>query len=217
MSGGRLRAALAEYLAVRRSLGFKLARDGLLLEQFVGFCEQAGASRVTSELALAWVSAPAKASPGWLAMRLTIVRGFASWLQASDPATEVPPLGWLPPRRRTTPYLYSADDVAALVAAARRMRWPLPAATYETFIALLAVTGMRVGEAIRLNRSDLSPGEGLALHPVNIGTIQPGRDSDSPRFFATGIQGAMRLCDERNRREPRRQRDRATERSDGAV
>ena len=94
-------------------------------------------------------------------MRLTVVRGFARWLQASDPATEVPPLGWLPPRRRTTPYLYSADDVAALLAAARRVRWPLPAASYETLIALLAVTGMRIGEAIRLDRSDLSPGEGL--------------------------------------------------------
>jgi len=161
VSGRPLAAALAEYLAVRRSLGFKLARDGLLLEQFVSFCEQAGACRVTSELALAWVSAPAKASPGWLAMRLTIVRGFARWLQASDPATEVPPLGWLPPRRRTAPYLYSAGDVAALMAAARRVRWPLSAATYETLIALLAVTGMRIGEAIRLDRSDLSPGEGL--------------------------------------------------------
>jgi len=146
MSGRPLRAALAEYLAVRRSVGFKLARDGLLLEQFAGFCEQAGASRVTSELALAWVSAPAKASPGWLAMRLTIVRGFARWLQASDPATEVPPLGWLPPRRRTTPYLYSAADVAALLAAARRVRWPLSAAAYETLISLLAVTGMRIGD-----------------------------------------------------------------------
>ena len=161
MSGRPLAATLAEYLAVRRRLGFKLARDGLLLDQFVSFCERAGASRVTSELALAWVSAPATASPGWLAMRLTVVRGFARWLQASDPATEVPPLGWLPPRRRTAPYLYSADDVAALLAAARRVRWPLSAASYETLIALLAVTGMRVGEAIRLDRSDLSPGEGL--------------------------------------------------------
>jgi integrase len=161
MSRGRLQAALTQYLAVRRSLGFTLARDGLLLEQFAGFCEQAGVSRVTNEVALAWVSAPAKASPGWLAMRLTIVRGFATWLQASDPATEVPPLGWLPPRRRATPYLYSADEVAALLAAARRVRWPLSAATYETLIALLAVTGMRIGEAIRLDRSDLSPGEGL--------------------------------------------------------
>jgi integrase/recombinase XerD len=161
MSGRTLRAALAEYLVVRRSVGFKLARDGLLLEQFVGFCERAGASRVTSELALAWVTAPPEASPGWLTMRLTVVRGFARWLQASDPATEVPPLGWLPPRRRTTPYLYSADDIAALLAQARRVRWPLSAASYETLIALLAVTGMRVGEAIRLDRPDLSPGEGL--------------------------------------------------------
>ena len=142
MSGQPLAAALAEYLAVRRSLGFKLARDGLLLEQFVSFCERAGASRVTSALALAWVSPPANASPGWLAMRLTVVRGFARWLQAGDPATEVPPLGWLPPRRRTTPYLYSAEDIAALLAAARRVRWPLSAASYETLIALLAVTGM---------------------------------------------------------------------------
>lgn len=60
-----------------------------------------------------------------------------------------------------TPYLYSADDIAALLAAARRVRWPLSAASYETLIALLAVTGMRVGEAIRLDRSDLSPGMGL--------------------------------------------------------
>jgi integrase len=161
MSGWTLQTALAEYLAVRRSLGFKLVRDGLLLEQFVSFCERAGASRVTSELALAWVSAPAKASPGWLAIRLTVVRGFASWLQASDPATEVPPTGWLPPRRRRAPYLYSAADVAALLAAARRVRQPLSAATYETLIALLAVTGIRIGEAIRLNRPDLSPDEGL--------------------------------------------------------
>lgn len=93
MSGRTLRAALAEYLAVRRSLGFKLARDGLLLEQFVSFCERAGASRVTSELALAWVTAPPEASPGWLTMRLTVVRGFARWLQASDPATGVRPAG----------------------------------------------------------------------------------------------------------------------------
>ena len=85
MSGRPLAAALAEYLAVRRSLGFKLARDGLLLEQFTGFCERAGASRVTSELALAWVSAPANASPGWLAMRLTIVR----WMHSSFPGQEI--------------------------------------------------------------------------------------------------------------------------------
>lgn len=161
MSENTLRTALADYLAVRRSLGFKLARDGLLLEQFVAFCEQANAERVTSELALAWVTTPADASPSWLNMRLTVVRGFAGWLQASDPATEMPPLGWLPPRRRTNPYLYSDAEIAALLAVARRARWPLSAATYEALIGLLVVTGLRVGEAIRLDTADVSLAEGL--------------------------------------------------------
>jgi integrase len=161
MSQGLLRAALADYLSVRRSLGFKLARDGLLLEQFVAFCEQAGAELVTSQLAMAWVTAPGNCSPAWAGMRLSIVRGFARWLQAADPATEVPPTGWLPPRHRTVPYLYSEADIAALLEVARRARWPLSAATYETMIGLLAVTGMRIGEAVRLDRADVSLAEGL--------------------------------------------------------
>jgi integrase/recombinase XerD len=156
MSEHTLKGTLKDYLALRRSLGFKLVRDGLLLEQFVAFCEQAGARRVTSERALAWVSLPAKASPSWLSMRLSVVRGFASYLQAIDPATEVPPVGWLPARRRSSPYLYSDTDIAELMAAARRLRWPLSAATYETLIGLLAVTGLRIGEAIRLSRTDVS-------------------------------------------------------------
>jgi integrase/recombinase XerD len=156
-----LRAALADCLAVRRALGFTLARDGLLLEQFVGFCERAGAGRLTGEVALAWVTAPAGASPGWLSMRLTVVRGFARWLQARDPATEVPPAGWLPARRRAVPYLYSAAGVAALMAAARRLRHPLPAATYATLIGLLICTGVRIGEALRLDRADVSFADAL--------------------------------------------------------
>jgi integrase/recombinase XerD len=161
MNGTQLRSALADYLAVRRSLGFKLTRDGLLLEQFVTFCERADAERVTNELAMAWVTAPAGASPAWLGMRLTVVRGFASWLQAADPATEVPERGWLPPRWRPTPYLYSDAEIAALIEAARRARWRLSAATYEALIGLLVVTGMRIGEAIRLDRTDVSLSDGL--------------------------------------------------------
>lgn len=156
MTGHPLRASLRDYLAVRRSLGFKLTRDGLLLEQFISFCEQAGAGRVTNEVALAWVTAPAQASPAWLRMRLSVVRGFAGYLQATDPATEVPSTGSLPVRRRPIPYLYSDTDIAALMAAARTLRRPLSAATYETIIGLLDVTGMRIGEAIRLDRVDVS-------------------------------------------------------------
>jgi integrase len=153
--------ALVDYLAVRRSLGFKLTRDGLLLGQFVSFCEQSSADRISNELAFAWIAIPEKPSPSWLALRLSVVRGFARWMQAFDPLTEVPPLGLLPPVRRANPYLYSDADIAALMAAARRARWPLSAATYETLIGLVAATGMRVGEAIRLDRDDVSFADGL--------------------------------------------------------
>ena len=181
-----LRAALGDYFAVRRALGFKLTRDGLLLGQFVSFLEEAGATTVTTELALSWITSPAKKSPSWLAMRLSVVRGFARFLQASDPATDLPPIGWLPPRRRTTPYLYTEAEIAALMAAARRARWLLSAATYETLIGLLAVTGMRVGEAIRLDRADLLLDDGLLsvrgskfdqsrmvpIHPSTVGVLR---------------------------------------------
>jgi integrase len=186
MSEHTLATALTDYLAVRRSLGFKLTRDGLLLGQFVAFCEQSGVDRITSEVALAWVTIPTKASPSWLAMRLSVVRGFSRWLQAFDPSTEVPPLGWLPPVRRTNPYLYSDAQIVALMGAARRARWPLSAATYETLIGLLAVSGMRVGEAIGLNRADLSLVDGMLtiresksgqsrqvlLHPTTVTTLR---------------------------------------------
>ena len=82
MSGSVLRESLADYLRVRRSLGFKLTRDGLLLDQFVAFCEQSGTTTVTNDVALAWVCAPKDASPSWLSMRLNAVRGFAAWLKA---------------------------------------------------------------------------------------------------------------------------------------
>src|SRR5437879_2568898 len=150
-----LATALQDYLRVRRSLGFKLTRAGRLLEDFVGFCEKQGADRVTSDLALAWATSPG-GDLSWAAERLGMVRGFASWLQSIDPATEIPPVGLLPRRpSRATPYLYSHSDIAALMAAARRLRNPLRAATYETLIGLLATTGIRVGEAIRLDRADV--------------------------------------------------------------
>jgi integrase len=91
-----------------------------------------------------------------------MVRGFAAYLETLNPATEVPPRSLLPGRsRRATPYLFSDDEVQGLMAAAGALRTPLRAATYATLIGLLAVTGMRVGEAIRLDRADVDLLEGL--------------------------------------------------------
>jgi integrase len=150
-----LRQALAGYLAVRRSLGYQLARPEKLLGQFITYLEEAGAETVTTGLALAWATQPG-GNQSWHALRLQAVRGFASYLHTIDPAAEVPPAGLLPWRPcRATPYLYSGADIAALIAAAASLRFPLRVATYQTLIGLLAVTGMRIGEAIRLDRTDL--------------------------------------------------------------
>jgi integrase len=150
-----LRQALAGYLAVRRALGYKLARPEKLLGQFITYLETAGATTLTTEHALAWATLPA-GDASWHAYRLSAVRGFATYLRTIDPSVQVPPADLIPWRpRRATPYLYSGSDITALIAAAASLRFPLRTATYQTLIGLLAVTGMRVGEAIRLDRADV--------------------------------------------------------------
>lgn len=116
---------------------------------------------MTDELAMGWLPSRDRSIAVWLRTRLSMVRGFARWPQAYDPRTEVSPTGWLHPWRRRIPYLYSQDDITALLAAARQARRPRSAATYETLIGLVAVTGMRPGEAVRLDRADVALGERL--------------------------------------------------------
>ncbi|MBV8541804.1 MAG: tyrosine-type recombinase/integrase [Pseudonocardiales bacterium] len=162
MSG--LGEALAGYLELRRSLGFTLARDARLLEQFVSYREERGASTVTVSDAPAWATLPPDASPGWLRVWMQVVRGFAAYLRTLDPATEVPPAGLLPGGpRRAVPYLYSPADIAALSAQAYRLKTPLRRATITTLIGLRAVTGMRGGEVVALDDEDLDTGRGLLL------------------------------------------------------
>jgi len=152
-----LRQSLDDYLALRRSAGYKLESVARILASFVAFAEHAGADTITTELALSWATQPQQASPIWLAHRLSAVRGFARYLHALDPATEIPPADLLtaPGYQPAPPYLYSHADIAALLAAARRLSPPLHAATFETLLGLLAVTGMRIGEAMRLDRDDI--------------------------------------------------------------
>jgi integrase/recombinase XerD len=105
---------------------------------------------------VAWATEPSDQDPVWCNKRLSVVRGFAKHVHDLDPLSEVPPADLLPvPKRRATPYLYSPAEIVGLMLAARAISSPLKAATYETLVGLLAATGMRVGEAIRLNRDDL--------------------------------------------------------------
>jgi integrase/recombinase XerD len=155
---------LADYLRMRRALGFELGRHGQVLPGFVAYLEAAGASRVTVELAVAWARQPERIKPITVSQRLSTVRGFARYLQAIDPATEVPPPGLLAvPRRRPAPYLYSPDEIVLLLATTRRLRPPGRAATYQALIGLLAAAGMRLGEALTLTREDVDLDGGVLV------------------------------------------------------
>lgn len=152
-----LRGMVEDYVSVRRSLGFKLEDYPWMLHDFVDYLEYAGASTVTAELAVAWAQLPGQdAHLSYLAKRLCVVRGFARHLAAFDPATEIPSADLLHHQAcRATPYIYTEDDIAALMAAARSLTPELRGATYQTLIGLLTVTGARIGELIRLDRDDV--------------------------------------------------------------
>jgi len=181
-----LRQALIDYLKIRRALGYKLERAGKLLPQYLDYLDQRGEELVTVENALAWATVPA-GDVNWWAFRISVVRGFASYLHALDPAHQVPPSDLLPRRPlRATPYLYSDQEVRALMAATGSLRFPLRQATYRTVIGLLSVTGMRVGEAIRLDNGDVDLKHGvltvrqtkfgktreLPLHPSTVSALR---------------------------------------------
>lgn len=145
-----------DYLRLRRALGYKLEGAGHLLPKLVAYLEAAGSPTLTSELAISWARLPAQARPNHWAARLAVARGFARYLQTIEPATEVPPTGVFPSRRyRPAPYLWSQRDICGLLDGARTLRSPLAATTYEALFGLLAVSGMRVGEAGGLDRDDV--------------------------------------------------------------
>jgi integrase len=149
---------LEEYLELRHRLGFKLHAAGCELRKFVRFAQAAKASRVTTKLALAWATQPTGCQPAQWTTRLGGVRHFAEYLSAVDPRTEIPPQGLLPHRyHRKSPYFYSDREVAQLIQAAQKIPSPkgLRAATYSTLFGLLAVTGMRLGEATGLDRQEV--------------------------------------------------------------
>lgn len=159
-----LRQAAGEYLQLRRAVGYKLERDGQLLPDFIAFLERAGAERITTQLAVAWATGPGTAHPAWWRQRLSTVRGFARYMQTLDPASEIPPAELLRAhRRRITPYLYSPADIMALLEAAGELQPSLRAATYQTIIALMSVSGLRIGETLALDRHDVDLNDGTLL------------------------------------------------------
>jgi integrase len=168
-----IREAIDEYLVLRRGLGFTLRTPGIWLKQFASFLEQHGACTITTQLALDWATQPTNVQPAYMTRRLSVVRGFAQYRSASDPRTQVPPLGTLPHRyQRKPPYIYTDDEIGRLISAAGRLpsTTGLRSRTYTTLLGLLAVTGMRISEAVGLDRDDVDlPNAMLTIRRTKFG------------------------------------------------
>lgn len=203
-----MRERVEEYVAMRRSLGYRLVADARMLRDFTDWLEGTGQTTVTVAAALAWANLSVEASAASRGRRLGVVRVFARYLAAYDPACEVPPPALLPARRhRPQPYIYSPGEIAALVHAAGTLAAPLQAATMQAVVSLLAVTGLRIGEAVGLNRDDVHLDHGqltvlgknglvrrVPLHPTTVTMLSSyaaRRDrlcpaaASSPAFFVT--------------------------------
>src|SRR5206468_2692321 len=173
-------------LKIRRALGYKLERAGKLLLQYLDYLDDRGAQLVTIENALAWATLPA-GDANWWAFRMSVVRGFACYLHALDPGHQAPPKDLLPRQtRRMTPYLYSDQEIRALMATASSLRFELRQETYRTLIGLLSVTGMRVGDAIRLDDRDVDLRHGV----LTVRETKFGKSRELPLHRST--VGALR-------------------------
>lgn len=166
MSSAKTMVARVEaYLQSRRQFGFQLRVEGGELLRFARYADGAGhRGAVTTELALRWAHEATTATPLYRARRLEIVRCFAKYQVAFEADTEVPAAGILgPAHRRTLPYIFSPREIERLVAAASRLSAPsgLRAKTYVSLICLLACTGLRISEALRLRRVDVDLDAGV--------------------------------------------------------
>jgi integrase/recombinase XerD len=153
-----VRNAIEDYIALRRSLGFKLHGMATSLGKFASFLEQKEAPYITTALALEWAMQTVDHSPSHWAQRLGFVRVFARHWSATDPRTEIPPAGLLPFRaRRARPYLYTEQEIQRLLTAAKSLSSSsgLRPWTYHCLFGLLAVSGLRISEAIKLERQDV--------------------------------------------------------------
>jgi integrase/recombinase XerD len=155
---------LDRYLSVRRSLGYDLRTEERRLRRFARFTDQEGAPHIDTALFLRWDASLPAVTTSTRAARLNAVRLFAQWLSSIDPAHEVPPRGLLPDRsQRPRPHIYSEAEITSIIAAAKALPsiYGLRGLTCSTLFGLIAVTGLRISEALALDRGDLDVENGV--------------------------------------------------------
>ncbi len=154
------------------TLGFRLVREEADARGIrAAYLEQQGTATVTAEHAITWAQLPQNVHPGLWTQRLTAVRGFAAWLRVTrDPATEIPPRGVFPGQgKRPAPFIFSDGDIAAMIAACGSLRPRMRAATCTALFGLIAVTGIRISEALSIPADGIDLGAGLLpVRPARI-------------------------------------------------
>ena len=198
----RLEEQLDDYLRLRRALGYRLEREEVWLRDLLSHVRATGSDTLTSDLAINWARLPATAQPRYWALRLGCVRKFATYLHSIDGSHQIPPTGVFPaPRHRPMPYLWTTGQIELLLNIAGQLSPPLRGLTYQTLFGLLAVSGMRLGEAIGLHHDDVDLDKAVVtirhakfdrprivpLHPTTVSALHhydTQRDRLSPRRHA---------------------------------
>jgi integrase/recombinase XerD len=160
-----LQTSVHDYLAMRRALGFKLQRHEAHLQDFVGFMQRHRVRRVTGKWMVRWVRENPSTDPSYQGLRFGAIRGFAIYHSTVDPRTEVPPADLMPRTHgRNRFYLYSDEEVQRLLAETLKHRVGATSISRwvrYTLYGLLSVTGLRIGEALRLNLVDVDLDQGI--------------------------------------------------------
>lgn len=194
-----------QFLDERRRLGYSSRTMGYALRSFARHVDDLGIEGpLTVEVMASWARRPKSGSktPATWARRLKKLRPFTRWLRQFEPATEVPdetvfgPVG-----ARLAPHIYTEQELADLLSAARRLSPALRGATYETLFGLLAATGLRVSEAVHLLDADVDLTAGLLTVrqtkfaksrqvPVHLSTLE------ALRHYATQRNRQITITDE---------------------
>ncbi len=186
---------LDDYIAMRRSLGYDLSFAARVLRGFTRFADREGADHITVDLFLRWKTSFGKADNNTWSARLGMVRMFAGWLQGHDARTEVPPAGLIVGKlRRSRPYIYSEAEVAMIVTQAAKLpsRYGIRGWTSATLFGLIAVTGLRINEALALDEGDVDLDEGVI-------TVRRGKNGTA-RFVPLAPSSVARLSAYRRER-----------------
>jgi len=211
-----LQKDLRQYIELRQALGYKLRKHKPRLTEFLAFLKAKSADHITTKLAVAWATESSSGHKHSCFERLSFVRSFATHMSSIDARTEIPPAGTVRrPEIALRPYIYTRDEITRLMAAARNLFSPqkLRCHTYYHLVGLLATTGMRSGEAVRLANSDVNLAEGLItireskfgksrvvpLHPTTVESLvgyKARRDAflkkaEAPTFFINERRGSI--------------------------